>query len=62
MAGGKIDDAPAAEETADATSDLPGLEELLARKTAGGAHGASDTIEERVARKPLYITRGEASL
>jgi len=62
MTGGNIDDAPTAEEATNASRDLPGFEELLAGKTTGGADGASDTIDERVARKPVHITRGEASL
>jgi len=62
MPGGQIDDAAAAEETADATRDLPGFVELFAREAAGGADDASDTIEQCAAREPPRIACGETSL
>ncbi len=55
MAGAEIDDASAAKNAARATRDLPGLVELLARQTAGMAHGARDAVEERLAREASQI-------
>jgi hypothetical protein len=61
MAGGKIDDAAAAKEAADAPRHLPRLVQLLARQAPGVAHGAREAVEQRGAWKPLQITPGEPS-
>ena len=60
VSGREIDDAAAAKEAPDATRHLPGFVQLLARQTASVTDRACKAIEQRVARKPLQVTIGEA--
>ena len=47
MAAGEVEDTPATETSAGATSHLPSFVELLTRHTLGLAQRASDAVEER---------------
>jgi hypothetical protein len=62
MSGSEIDDAAATEDPAHAPRHLPRLVQFFARQATGVAHGARQTIEERVCRKPPQIAVGEAVL
>ena len=61
MAGGQIDDAPAAEHPAHAPGHLPSFVQLFSRQARRVTHGARDAVEERLVRKTIDVPIGQAS-
>jgi len=59
VAAGKVDAAATSEHASHASSHFPGFVQFLARQATGMTHSARKTIEERVAREPPEIVRGE---
>jgi len=62
VAAGQIDDAAAAEETAHPSSGFPCFVEFFSRQASGFAHGSTDAIEQRIARKSFDVVRGQPAL
>ena len=61
MPAAKIDDAPAAKETAHSSCRLPRFVEFLARQAAGLTDRTGQSMKERVVWKASEIVFGEAS-
>ena len=60
VSGTEIDDASAAEEPPHAPGHLPRFVQLLARQASGTAHGATQTMKERVVGKAIEVATGQA--
>lgn len=56
----QIDDAAAAEDAADTPRHLPRFVQFFSRQATRVAHGARQTIEERVCQKPPQVVVGKA--
>ena len=59
VTAGDVDDAAAAVPSADATRDLPRLEQFLARELPDAADDAPQLVEQRGAREPIEIMSGQ---